>query len=211
MGYDNANNLNRFRFVSPHAGLSFGHQAARLSHSARWHHFARERDHQLWFASHLHRNQLRHAADDAAMAVEWHQYPRSHYEFFTRSPIFKRPTRVIMTWLSATSAVLAPAGIASLAVIAPPPDPIILTQPKSQIFNEGDSVTLTVGAGGTSPIAYQWHLNDVDLPGATQSNFNLFQWPVNECGKLYRHRLQQPWQHHQFCRRGDDGLQSELR
>jgi subtilisin-like proprotein convertase family protein len=46
--------------------------------------------------------------------------------------------------------------------------PAIVLQPKSQTANSGDQVTLSVGARGGDPVAYQWRFNNQDLPGATR-------------------------------------------
>jgi hypothetical protein len=51
--------------------------------------------------------------------------------------------------------------------------PYITNSPLSQGVLPGGSVTLTVGAGGTGPLAYQWQSNGVAIPGATQMNFTL--------------------------------------
>jgi hypothetical protein len=47
--------------------------------------------------------------------------------------------------------------------------PSITTQPASQGVLAGHSVTFTVVAGGSPPLAYQWHFNGANLPGATGS------------------------------------------
>jgi hypothetical protein len=47
--------------------------------------------------------------------------------------------------------------------------PVIVAQPQSQAANAGDDVTLTVVAGGTKLVDYQWRFNGVNLPGATNS------------------------------------------
>jgi hypothetical protein len=50
-------------------------------------------------------------------------------------------------------------------------DPSILTGPESQTIAPGQSIRLAVVAGGVEPIRYQWRLNGVNIPGATQSSF----------------------------------------
>ena len=47
--------------------------------------------------------------------------------------------------------------------------PSIITQPQSQTVIAGSTVTLSVAAAGTSPLAYQWRRNGVDLAGANGS------------------------------------------
>jgi hypothetical protein len=45
--------------------------------------------------------------------------------------------------------------------------PFITTQPVNKTINAGQSTTLTVGAGGSAPFAYQWYANSVAIAGAT--------------------------------------------
>lgn len=47
--------------------------------------------------------------------------------------------------------------------------PQITTQPQSQTVRRGDPFTLSVTATGTQPLAYQWFLNGVEVPGANSS------------------------------------------
>lgn len=51
--------------------------------------------------------------------------------------------------------------------------PKIFAQPTgpSSTFYSGDVLTLTVDAGGTAPLQYQWKKNNVDIPGATSSTY----------------------------------------
>ena len=65
---------------------------------------------------------------------------------------------------SATSAV------ATLSVVSPP---VIVTQPVGGIYVVGQSVTFAVEAAGSAPLRYQWRLNDVNLPGATNATLIL--------------------------------------
>lgn len=51
--------------------------------------------------------------------------------------------------------------------------PGITTQPQGQTNAVGASVTFTVGAGGTSPLSYQWFLNGTNLVGVTGSTLAL--------------------------------------
>ena len=60
----------------------------------------------------------------------------------------------------------------SLAVRVVPPS--IFTQPQSnQVVAAGTSVTVSVGAGGGTPLYYQWRKNGSDITGATDSFYNL--------------------------------------
>jgi hypothetical protein len=45
--------------------------------------------------------------------------------------------------------------------------PFITTQPLNKTINSGQSTTLTVGAGGSAPLSYQWYANNVAIAAAT--------------------------------------------
>jgi hypothetical protein len=47
--------------------------------------------------------------------------------------------------------------------------PYITTQPQSQTVGEGSPATLSVTAGGTAPLRYQWRFNGTNLSGATNA------------------------------------------
>ena len=57
---------------------------------------------------------------------------------------------------------------AYLTVVDPP---VITTQPTAQTIPTGSGIVLTVGAAGGGPFTYQWRLNGVDIPGATNSTY----------------------------------------
>jgi pectate lyase/pectin methylesterase-like acyl-CoA thioesterase len=57
---------------------------------------------------------------------------------------------------------------AVLAIIVPPS---IVTPPVSQTVNAGATALLSVVAGGTPPLTYQWLKNGMDIPGATADSF----------------------------------------
>ncbi|MFM7103823.1 MAG: immunoglobulin domain-containing protein, partial [Verrucomicrobiota bacterium] len=59
---------------------------------------------------------------------------------------------------------------AQLRVVVPPS---ILTQPADVLAAVGDTVVLSVGAGGSPVLAYQWEFNGQPLPGATGSSLAL--------------------------------------
>ena len=65
--------------------------------------------------------------------------------------------------------------VATLTVL----DPAINRHPVSQIVNVGQPLRLTVEAGGTPPLNYQWRKNGNDLVGATESTYSVpaAQWP----------------------------------
>ena len=73
--------------------------------------------------------------------------------------------RVIVTNLSGSIT----SQVATLTVTSMPP--AFVAQPTSRSVAEGFSTTLSALATGTDPIAYQWSLNDVEIPGATESLF----------------------------------------
>jgi endonuclease/exonuclease/phosphatase family metal-dependent hydrolase len=57
---------------------------------------------------------------------------------------------------------------------APPLErPAIVSSSQNQTVTNGASVTFSVSASGTPPLAYQWLLNNTNLPGATSSNLTL--------------------------------------
>jgi len=49
--------------------------------------------------------------------------------------------------------------------------PSIASAPGSASVNAGQSVTFTVSAGGSGPLAYQWKKNDADVAGATAASY----------------------------------------
>lgn len=51
--------------------------------------------------------------------------------------------------------------------------PLVRTQPANQTALVGDSVTYTVGAGGTPPLSYQWRFNGTGIAMATGSSLEL--------------------------------------
>jgi hypothetical protein len=51
--------------------------------------------------------------------------------------------------------------------------PIILTPPASQTVSVGSSTTLYVGAGGDSPLIYQWRFNSNSIAGATNTSLTI--------------------------------------
>jgi hypothetical protein len=51
--------------------------------------------------------------------------------------------------------------------------PNIITQPQPVTANAGDNVSFTVTANGTTPLIYQWSLNDTNISGATTSSLTI--------------------------------------
>jgi uncharacterized repeat protein (TIGR03803 family) len=65
--------------------------------------------------------------------------------------------------------------------------PVITNQPMSQIVLVGstNSVTFSVGVVGTAPLAYQWALNNVALPGATNATLTVTNVSLADSGSAY--------------------------
>jgi alpha-tubulin suppressor-like RCC1 family protein len=68
----------------------------------------------------------------------------------------------------------------SLALVLEPPR--ITAQPQSQVAVEGDRISFSVGAGGSSPLSYQWRKDSVDLPSATNATYTLYSAQTNHVG-----------------------------
>jgi hypothetical protein len=60
--------------------------------------------------------------------------------------------------------------------------PGIFGQPQSQIVIVGDSVSFTVDAGGTPPLAYEWQFNGIVQPGADSGTYTLTSVTTNNSG-----------------------------
>ena len=54
----------------------------------------------------------------------------------------------------------------------PNPYPVIITQPQSQVLNQGANVTFTVRTAGPGPQTYQWRFNNATIAGATSTNLD---------------------------------------
>jgi hypothetical protein len=63
--------------------------------------------------------------------------------------------------------------------------PTITTQPASQTVTLGQPATFTVTATGTGPLAYQWYLNDVAIPGAASSTYATPPTTSSNSGAVY--------------------------
>lgn len=60
---------------------------------------------------------------------------------------------------------------ALLTVTVASTSPLITTQPSNVLANNGQSVSFTVAASGTSPLSYQWQKNTVNIVGATSASY----------------------------------------
>jgi hypothetical protein len=65
---------------------------------------------------------------------------------------------------------------------APPPNILVQPAPASQTVRQGQSVTLSVTAGGTPPLTYQWRHNGSAQPGATDFTFTISNANTNDAG-----------------------------
>ena len=59
---------------------------------------------------------------------------------------------------------------ANVSVVVPP---VIETQPLSQTVNAGSALTLSVAAGGSAPLSYEWSKNGTPISGANASTFSI--------------------------------------
>jgi hypothetical protein len=69
--------------------------------------------------------------------------------------------------------------VVTLTVLLPP---TVTSQPSSQTIDAGSTVTLSVEAAGTPPLVYQWRLNGVNIPDATNNTFTLTNAPPAASG-----------------------------
>ncbi len=64
-------------------------------------------------------------------------------------------------------------GLQMVYVAAAPPNPLILVQPTNQDIVAGSTATFSVFANGAMPLAYQWELDNSDIPSATDSSLSI--------------------------------------
>lgn len=72
---------------------------------------------------------------------------------------------------------------ATLTVNAPPG---ITTHPSSQTVAQGQPVTFTVSAGGSSPLNYQWQRNMIDISGANSPSYMIAATAFADNGAKFR-------------------------
>ena len=70
----------------------------------------------------------------------------------------------------------------TLMVSAAPSIPSISTPPIGQSFTLGSAVALSVSAGGTGPLFYQWQFNGVNIAGATTATLALSNLSATNAG-----------------------------
>ncbi|MBM3836076.1 MAG: hypothetical protein FJ403_22995 [Verrucomicrobia bacterium] len=51
--------------------------------------------------------------------------------------------------------------------------PTVVTQPQSRVVTEGQPLQLTVSVTGSAPLAYQWRLNQLPIPRATNQSYSV--------------------------------------
>jgi len=68
------------------------------------------------------------------------------------------------------------------SIDAPLP-PSIVTQPLSQWVHGGAEFSLSVSAGGTEPLSYQWKRNGEDIPGATDATYTVSRAQAGDAGE----------------------------
>ena len=68
---------------------------------------------------------------------------------------------------------------ATVTVVVPP---TITSHPSSQSVNVGSTVTLSVVAGGTAPLGYQWLKNGSAISGATAANYTISSVQTSDAG-----------------------------
>lgn len=61
--------------------------------------------------------------------------------------------------------------------------PYIIQDPEPATIAEGHPLTLSVGAAGTSPLAYQWYHNGAAMPGATSSTYAIAGATLDDTGQ----------------------------
>jgi exopolysaccharide biosynthesis protein len=69
-----------------------------------------------------------------------------------------------------------------LGVYAQPIAPEVLNQPLTTNRGLGQSVTLTVNAGGTTPLRYQWRFNGTNISSATASSYTRSNLQLSQFG-----------------------------
>ncbi len=84
--------------------------------------------------------------------------------------------RVVIT--NAVGAVTS--SVVSLTVVVQPPS--LLTQPIGESFNLGSGYTLSVSAGGSAPLSYQWQFNGTNITGATGATLALSNLAITNAG-----------------------------
>ncbi len=64
--------------------------------------------------------------------------------------------------------------------------PSISVPPQDAIMSVGEDATFSVLASGNQPLSYQWQVNGVNIPGATQMNYIFANAQLTDNGKLFQ-------------------------
>ncbi len=98
---------------------------------------------------------------------------------YTIDPVSPADTAAYSVRLNDLAGVPVVSGTLSLSVLGPP---IILTQPVSQTVMGSSSVSFSVSATCVSPMAYQWYLDSVEIPGATAATYGIPRAQMRDAG-----------------------------
>jgi len=168
MGYNNCNNLNRFRFVSPTLGYLSGIEL-HVYHIPP-------------AATIFPANTIVPAGSNTTLSATVYGTPPLQFQWQLNGTNISGGST---NSLSITNAQAASAGnyslvisdfsgsvtsaVSALTVSGIPLAPAITSQPQSLVVNTGSNATLTVSASGTPPLFYQWYFNGTNITGATNS------------------------------------------
>lgn len=72
--------------------------------------------------------------------------------------------------------------------------PFIIAEPESVEAEPGSNIALNVDAGGTGPLFYQWYFNEIFIPGAIESTYQINNLQANDAGSYYVKALDNDWQ-----------------
>ncbi|MCW5548599.1 MAG: immunoglobulin domain-containing protein [Opitutaceae bacterium] len=127
------------------------------------------------------------ASGSPAPTYQWQRLPAGggDWQDLTADGVYTGVTSNLLTIQSTTLAMLgdqfrlvatnsagsATSNPATLTVNGSPP--LIFAGPQAQEAAAGGNATLSVAAGGSAPLSYQWRKNSVDIPGATGSSLVL--------------------------------------
>ncbi len=170
MGYNNANNLNRFRFVSPTLGYLSG---------IKLHVY-----HIPPAATILPASTNVAAGSNVTFSATAYGTPPLQYQWqLNGTNIAGGSTNAFsITNVSAGSAgnyslVISDfsgsvtSAVSTLTVTGIPIPPTITAQPQSLVVNPGSNATFSVSAVSTLPLNYQWYFNGTNISGATNLTF----------------------------------------
>lgn len=76
----------------------------------------------------------------------------------------------------------APSLVVTFTATPPPTPPTIVSQPQAQTVYAGETAAFSVTASGSSPLNYQWSLNQTNLAGATNSAISIANAQTSNAG-----------------------------